>query len=190
MCSKEEFLQKRGQIKTQTSEITRKIELTRLTVNEECLELARSVDIAAETRIEQLSESATEQKQQAIDKINDRRRLLLAEIKDYEAECVASVEATKGALLTSVKSAEKWVELMESTSLPRYENFKVVLNDQADTRVTQLKHLFLQLRAFQFGGKQMTFVECSLGSLQIERLRVPKVIESHFKSSGTLQYSL
>jgi hypothetical protein len=160
-----------------------------LIVNDYCSDLTRNVDIASETRIE-----AAGTDQETIDKINNVRRALLKQIQDYEAECVAWVEATKAKLLESIAATAKWIDLMESTSLPRYDNFKVELNEQADSHLCELKHILLQTRAFQFGGKLMRFVEGEddecVGSLEIDRLRVPKVLQSHCQDHSQLGLSI
>jgi hypothetical protein len=180
MCSKDKFLSNLNQINKLAEELINKIEQSRLTINQFCLDLTRDVDIATETRIEKVSK-----KQKSIDELNNVRRKLLKEINDYEAECVASVEATKSKLLESVEETTKWTQLMRRVI--NYDKFKVELNEKADSYLCHLKHLLLQLKAFQFGGKQMRFVESGkhIGSLDILKLRIPELIESHFEAPSS-----
>jgi hypothetical protein len=182
MFSKEKFVARLKQIKERDDQLTIRIELTRLTVNQHCLDLANDVDITTETRIEK---SAT--KQEAIEKLNVDRKNLLKKIKDYEAGCMASVETTRSTLLESIQKTAKWAELMlQETSLARYDHHKDVLNEQAEKHLGNLDRIHLQLRAFQFGGKLMRFDESyddeSVGSLRYIKLIAPRCIHTLIKS--------
>jgi hypothetical protein len=78
MCSKDEqkdFVEKLGEIVNLIDELTTKIDRSRLVLNDHCLEQARGLDLATETRIVKVCTD-----QPAIDKLNDIRRRLLGEI--------------------------------------------------------------------------------------------------------------
>jgi hypothetical protein len=180
MGSEQEFLHKLVQIKKLDEEVTRKVELTRLTVNTFCQDIAREVDISAETKIEKCNEQTT------IDELNNERRKLLKQIKDYEVDCMTSVESTRSELLESVHKAGKWSDLMQQpSSLARLDTFKDVLNEQADSHLCYLEQLLLQVKAFQLGGKIMLFYESgqdkSVGSLSALTMKTPKIIESRLQ---------
>jgi hypothetical protein len=190
-CSVEEgFVEKLNEINKLVEELRMKIARTRLTVNEYCSDLTNDVDIATETKIE----NAATPQEKYIDVLNNERRRLLKEIKDYEAECMVNVEATRGKLLESIDAASKWASLMlKPTSLARYVDFEAQLNEQAHARLCHLEHLILQIKAFQFGGKLMKFnaSKCNLeiGTLTVFKLRTPKLIEHHFKDTHSRKYN-
>jgi hypothetical protein len=67
------------------------------------LERVRLIDIETETKIEK-SDAAE------IGTLNEQRKKWLAEISEYEAECVRNMEAAKGLLLAYIKQSEEWLE--------------------------------------------------------------------------------
>jgi hypothetical protein len=97
MCSSQEelFEQNVVELKAQIKRLKSSIDLSRLVINEHCLEQTRLVDIETETKIEK----SDIEKSAGIVKLNERRKKWLAEISDYEAECVRHMEATKSQLL-------------------------------------------------------------------------------------------
>jgi hypothetical protein len=78
--------------------------MTRLVINEHSLDLARQVDIETEVKCEK--SDAAEIK----DMLNKRRKKVLQEISEYEAECVQHTEATKGQMLAYIGLTEQWLE--------------------------------------------------------------------------------
>jgi hypothetical protein len=181
MSSQEEFIYKLNQINNLAQELTLKLELSRLTVNEHCSDLVREVDIATEIRIEELSCVLGSEKHAAaaaVDKLNDRRKKLLKEIAAYEAKCVASMEQTsRSKLAKSIVTACKWVELMrQATSLARYDMCREALNEQAESHACHLANLLKQLKSVQLGSHPMRFIECgarddpSIGVLRVDKL--------------------
>jgi hypothetical protein len=142
MCSNEEeqLDEKLYRIDTSADELNVKIARSRLDVDEHCGELARRVDLAIELRIQQL---------------NKLRAKWLKQIKDYEAECMRNMDATRQLLIESVERAKQWSKSIRD--MERKRNFLVELNDQADAHLGKLNLLHQQIKGFQFGGKLMTF---------------------------------
>jgi hypothetical protein len=184
MSNQEKFSRKVDEIETCSVDLKSEIEdMSRLVINEHCLNLARQVDIETEMKIENSGGDESE-----IEKLNERRKKWLAEIKDYEAKRVTDMEATRGILIESIDKSKQWAVKMRD--FERYDNFAVDLDKQADEHLSHLKTLRHELKGFQFGGRMMLFNEgnpyvplneyYSDGLLQIKRLRVPDLLESYF----------
>jgi hypothetical protein len=183
MSNHEEFNRKVDKIETFSDDLKSEIEdMSRLVINEQCLNLARQVDIETEIKSKKSGNNSE------IEKLNEQRKKWLAEIKEYEAESVKDMEATRGILIESIEESKKWAAKMRD--FERYDNFAAELDKQADEHLSKLKTLRHELKGFQFGGRMMLFNEGnpslplnayhSVGSLVIKRLRVPRLLESYF----------
>jgi hypothetical protein len=119
---------------------------SRLTINEHCADLARQVDIVIETRIEELTNT---------------RKQWLNEIKEYETECVQSMEATRCTLLEDIDRVKHWTDdaALKSSNftLPENDSYLSELNQQALSHLWRLKSLRLEMKCFQFGARLMTY---------------------------------
>jgi hypothetical protein len=190
MSSINEYQKKLKQIELQADELTFNIELkSRLVITEHCLDVIREIDIAVEVRIQNLNLNSTDIDIR-IEELNEARKRLIKEVKDYEATCMAKVEATKSILVAHINEAKKWsLRMRQSDALRTYNNqqFKLELNQQADNHLENLKHIQLQLKAFQLGGKMIGFSENNeasdavVGYLHINDLVSPTLIRTHFK---------
>jgi hypothetical protein len=149
MCSTEErvLIEKLTEIDTSGDELNVKIDLSLLYVNEHCLEQARRVDLAVETRIEQLNE-------------------LRAKIGEYEATCMRHMDTTKSLLVESVERAKKWSKSIRE--MERRGNFLVELSRQAEEHLRNLTTLHQQINGFQFSGQLLTFQEEEMGEYKNE----------------------
>jgi hypothetical protein len=173
MCSSQEelFEQNVVEIKTQIRQLKSSIDMSRLIINEHCLEQARLLDIETETKIEK-SEAAE------IDTLNEQRKKWLAEISEYEAECVRNMEATKAQLLAYIGLTEQWLEAhLDSQD-------STVLSLQLDEHLRKMTTLGLELKGFQFGARLLLFNEeyrFYPALLSFKKLRVPHVLEQYYK---------
>jgi hypothetical protein len=173
--SREGLFEKYGvKIEARIKRLRSDIEMSRLVINERCLELARQVDIETETKIEK-SDAAEK------DTINEPRKKWLKEISEYEAECVQHMEATKGQLLATIEESEKWLESQRDSPVDS------ALIEQSEEQLRKLTTLGFELRGFQFAGKLMLFIDkyrnnsaCLSGGLEIKKLRVPQVLEHYY----------
>jgi hypothetical protein len=162
VCTKEELEEKLKRIQHEIDELKLKINRARLDINEYCSELINQVDIVVETRIEDL---------------NERRKELLQEIRDYEQECVRKMEANKAKLVERAEKMKDWATRVQESRTS--DNFMCELNKQAEIYLAELKNLFTHMKAFQLSGQQMEFQEedmCDLGSLKIKEMKKQQLI--------------
>jgi hypothetical protein len=181
MCSSQEelFEQNVVEIEARIKRLRSDIEMSRLVINEHCLELARQLDIETETKIEK-SDAAEK------DRLNERRKKWLKEISEYEAECVRLMEATRGQLLATIETTEKWLESHRDSPVDS------VLIQQSDEHLREMTRLAFELKGFQFRGKLLLFIEeyeLNPGCLSFKKLRVPKVLENYYSSSVAAESS-
>jgi hypothetical protein len=183
---KELLIQTAIEIDKRADGLIKSIEMSRLAVNEHCLDLARQIDIEAETKIEKLDETG-------MNKLNDQRREYLKRIKDYEDECFGHLEATKAILMASISSESKQLaqrlrDFQENFDFDLAEE----LEQQSKKQLLYLKTLDQQLKGFQFAGKLMIFkerdshspfAEYAIGSLEIEKLEIPSILQRYFKQN-------
>jgi DNA repair exonuclease SbcCD ATPase subunit len=157
-------------IEAKLEELRAELARSRLTVNEYCSELVTQVDIYIETRIQEL---------------NELRKKLLQQIKEFEERCVRDMEATKSELEASLEKTKKWVQSIRD--FRNTEQYLSELTQQSDEHLSKLKALLFELKGYQFGGELLHFDEgcCtrdkeSLLKLSFKSLRVPPSIESYF----------
>jgi hypothetical protein len=169
------FEQNVAEIRTQIRQLKSSIEMSRLVINEHCLEQTRLVDIETETKIEK---SDTDE----IEALNERRKRWLREISEYEAGCVQHMEATKGQLFAYIGLTEQWLESHRDSP------DRSVLIHQSDEHLTKLTMLGFELKGFQFGARLLLFNEeyrsifrHDPARLILKNLRVPTVLENYYK---------
>jgi hypothetical protein len=177
MCSSKDelFEQNVVEIRTQIRQLKLSIEMSRLVINEHCLDLARQLDIETETKLEKSNEAE-------IDTLNERRKRWLKEMSEYEAECVQHVEASKDQLLAIIETTEQWVESY------RDSQDRNVLAQQSNDHLREMTTLGFELKGFQFGARLLLFSE-AYGSrleeyparLSYKDLRVPPMLEAYYK---------
>jgi hypothetical protein len=159
--------------------------MTRLVINEHCLNLARQVDIESELKIEKSGDKTK------IEKINERRKILLKAFKEYEAKCVKDMEATRGILIESINKSKQWAQKIRES----LENNNELEQQSASEHLRHLKTLRHELKGFQFGGRIMLFNEGnvnfdhSFGRFKIKRLRVPRLLESYFMQKKPIKFT-
>jgi hypothetical protein len=181
----EELKKKLIRLVNEAKELTSRILLSRVVINELCLELASLVDLAVETRL--LISSA-----ETGEKLNEARREWLKAIGEYEKSRVAKLEESiKSTLIESINKASAWAERLLQ-NMERKENFLTELNQQTDQHLRNFKHLGLQMLAFQVSGELMTFSEnrtCNneiivepAGFLETQFVKVPALVQHHFKN--------
>jgi hypothetical protein len=177
MCSFQEelFQQNVVEIKAQIKRLKSSIDMSRLVINEHCLEQTRLLDIETETKCE--NSDAVD-----IDKFNERRKMWLKEISEYEAKCVQHMEATKDKVIAYIEESEKWLESHNDSE------DRNVLIQQSDEKLKKLTTLGFELKGFQFGGKLLLFseeYEINSARLSFKKLRVPQVLEQYYKENDS-----
>jgi hypothetical protein len=174
-CLQEKLPEKLKRVVQETDELKVKIANSRLDINAFCDDIIFRVDIFTETGIERDKTKETH--------LNDQRNKWLQEIRDYEQECVKTMESTRGKLIDYLDTVQEWArtELVSSSSKPLGHDALLLseLNVQAEKHLTNLSHLLLQMKAFQLGGRQMMFIELTfdsenvIGHLEIKEMRLP-----------------
>jgi hypothetical protein len=133
MSNQEKFNRKVDEIETCSDDLKSDIEdMSRLVINEHCLNMARQIDIETEMNIEKYGDDEAE-----IEKLNERRKKWLAEIKEYEIERVKDMEATRGILIESIDKSKQWAKKMRD--FERYDNFAAELDKQTDEHLRHLR---------------------------------------------------
>jgi hypothetical protein len=83
----------------------------------------------------------------------------LHEIKEYEAECVRDMEATKSEVEASLEQAKQLLQSIRKVH--DTERYLSELTQQTDDRLNKLKLLLFELQGYQFGGRLLRFNERS-----------------------------
>jgi hypothetical protein len=164
VCTKEELLVKLRRLEQQAQELLAKIERSVLDIVEYCDQLVKKVDSSSKRTMELLKVDAEDEDDLQVirDYLRDEKHLLLEEIREYERKCEQKMEATRSKLVEHVEKVSEWAKRVlhaSACSLVMSEANLPMLNDQIEKNLALFRDLFMQMQAFQLGGKQMVFIE-------------------------------
>jgi hypothetical protein len=176
---KENLQEKLIQVVQETDALRVEIAKSRSKINEYCAHEINKVDTSIETNIEKVNDDKAKVLQ-----LNEQRKKWLAEIGEYEQECVKYMEATRSRLIEYIDKVRQWAKrVLERRSS---DTFLVELNEQTEKHLSDLRHLLLQIKAFQLGGRQLMFIEAAaideikIGRIQIHEMKLPSILLDEF----------
>jgi hypothetical protein len=172
-----------SRIDKETADLKSQSMRARVIVVDECKEAVNRIDIAVETRIQEL---------------NALRRSYLAKIKIYEQECLRNLEEAnmQEKLLSTVEKVEafakKWLHPPTTTPTAAAATWASQVDEtikqMAEKHLNQVELLNKNLKAILFGSQLLQYkskdeikMEDAIGCLEMKTLEIPIEIDESFK---------